>query len=76
MDAVAVVMMGAGVWVSYSAYKGHDPFTVALGVLTGNAPSVAASVAGTASPQAVANNGTVTPSTTQPGGINANGYSY
>lgn len=33
MDAVAVVMVGAGVWIMYSAYKGHDPFTVALGIL-------------------------------------------
>jgi hypothetical protein len=33
VDAVAVVMIGAGVWIMYAAYKGHDPLTVAVGIL-------------------------------------------
>jgi hypothetical protein len=47
MDAVAVVMVGAGVWVMYSAYKGHDPFTTALGILKGT--TVAPNIAGLSS---------------------------
>ena len=40
MDAVAVVMIGAGVWVLYSAYKGHDPFSTALGILKSTSSQV------------------------------------
>ena len=72
MDAVAVVMVGAGVWVAYSAYKGHDPFTVALSILKGTTPSVAAQIANPQPGQAAT--GIVVQ---QPGGgVTANGYSY
>lgn len=43
MDAVAVVMIGVGVWVAYAAYKGHDPFTTALDVLKGSQAGVTGS---------------------------------
>jgi hypothetical protein len=67
-----VVMVGAGVWITYSAYKGHDPLTVALSILRGTTPSVAASLA-QANPSTAAN-GQVTQQAG--GGVTANGYSY
>lgn len=36
MDAVGVLLMGAGLWLLYSAYKGEDPLTVFKTVLAAN----------------------------------------
>ena len=36
MDAIAVVMIGAGCWIMYAAYKKQDPLQTALGILKTN----------------------------------------
>lgn len=45
MDALAVVMMGAGLWVCYAAFKNKSPFASALSILKTNTSTTAATTA-------------------------------